>query len=136
MGTLVELARISKNEAVYGYAEPQKRPVPGTGLLMGAGAASAGAGGFLALKARNLPAKASAAAAEKKVQARRLNARAYQDPRFKNLAVRATRESKLARFTARNAPERQRWLRRTGGKLALAGGAAAATGYGLKRLGE
>jgi hypothetical protein len=137
MGSLVQLARIAKSDPYV--AEPASRRLPGEKALMVGGAGAAGAGGLLALKSRKLPEKYGVAAREARARANELNRRAMKKPRSKSakkVAERAAYNAEIADLARHNAPARAKYMRRAGGKTALLGGAAAASGYGIKRLND
>ena len=136
MGSLVELARIAKSDP-YVFEPAPRRRIPGENALMGAGAAVAGAGGLVALRSRNLPEKAALNAQAAMRRANEAQRRSMSSPRSKTAkktAAAAFRDAEIADFARENAPARAKWMRRFGGKTALAGGAAMAAGYGIKRL--
>jgi|GEM_PF-2965722 len=137
MGSLVELSRVAKSNAyiVDDYAQPRKK-IRGERVLMGAGAATAGAGGLIALKSRNIPVKAQANAIAARRDAEAASRAAGRGPKQAKAAVFAQANAKLARQVAIESPKRARYVRRFGRKIAAVGAGVGAAGYGLKRLND
>lgn len=135
MGSLVELARIAKNDAyiVDGYSQPRKR-ISGSNAAMGAGAGIAGYGGIVANRGRKLETRSYARASDARNKARAAAGNYKIGSKRYKTALLAEANAKAAERAAVSSPAQGKYLRRFGGKIALTGAGVAATGAGIKGL--
>lgn len=140
MASLVELAVVAKSDPaeLYGYGEP-RRKIPGAGVAMAGGGALTAAGGAIALRSRRMKERSQAdlrMARQRANDAQRASFSSPGNARLSETARMAARNAEVADLVANNAPKRAKFVRRFGGKVAAAGLATMAAGYGIKRLND